>query len=101
MSADNRRAPLRRTADPLAESIGRFARRPATPDAALTTLAQRLDDRGCAAGRVTAARVDELSRAMDRLEAKLNAIMVAVAATFLSTLLGLAAAVVRSQAGLR
>ena len=100
MSTESRRAPLRRTADPLAESIGRFARRTAAVIQPLGERGQGGVNRGCAAGRVTTARVDELSRAMDRLDMKLNAILVAVAATLMSTLLGLAAAVVRSQAGL-
>ena len=100
---DIRRQLLRRTADPLADAVGRVLRpratrdRPdSTADAAVAGLAQRLDDRGCASGRVWAARQEELSRAFDRLEAKLNAILVAVTATFVSTLLGLATLVVRT-----
>ena len=101
------RLPTRRAADPLAECLGgllrRAAARPApdaTVDAALAAFARRLDDRGCASGRVTAARVDDLSRASDRLEAKLNAILVAVTATFLSTLLGLGVVALRASVGL-
>jgi hypothetical protein len=52
-------------------------------------LAQRLDDRGCAHGRVTTTRLEDLSRVVDRLETKLNAILVAVTSTFVSTLVGL------------
>ncbi len=101
------RLPTRRATDPLAEGIGGLLRRAAarrgsdaTVDAAVAAFSQRLDDRGCASGRVTAARVDDLSRALDRLEAKLNAILVAVTATFLSTLLGLGVVALRASVGL-
>ena len=101
------RLPTHRAADPLAECIGGFLRRAvarrasdATVDAALAALSQRLDDRGCASGRVTVARVDDLNRAFDRLEAKLNAILVAVTATLLSTLLGLGVVALRASVGL-
>lgn len=60
-------------------------------------LAERLDDKGCAFGRVTAARLEDLTRAHDRLEAKLNAILIAVAGTFVSTLVGLAVSYLRSH----
>lgn len=55
----------------------------------LTGLARRLDDSGCSYGRVSAARLEHLSRAYDRLETKLNAILMAVTGTFLSTLASL------------
>lgn len=100
-----RRLPTARRADPLAEAVAqtiaplRARRASARPpvDAAVAALAERLDDRGCASGRVTATRVEDLSRAFDRLEAKLNAILVAVAATFLSTLLGLVVSALRAR----
>ena len=57
--------------------------------AGLEALARRLDDGGCAFGRVSAARVEYLTRAYERLETKLNAILMAVTGTFLSTLAGL------------
>lgn len=101
------RLPTVRSADPLGECIAGLLRRSATRhasdatvDAALAALSQRLDDRGCASGRVTAARVDDLNRAFDRLEAKLNAILIAVTATLLSTLLGLGAVALRASVGL-
>ena len=55
----------------------------------LEALARRLDDGGCAFGRVSAARLEHLTRAYDRLETKLNAILMAVTGTFLSTLASL------------
>ena len=61
---------------------------PARP-AELGDLARRLDDTGCAYGRVSAARLEHLTRAYDRLEVKLNAVLMAVTGTFLSTLAGL------------
>lgn len=107
-TAATRREPLRRSSDPLGEAVARFLRRPAAPanpagpsvEAAVAGLAQRLDDKGCATGRVTAARLDELSRAFDRLETKLNAILLAVTATFLSTLLGTVTATLRAHGAL-
>lgn len=56
---------------------------------ALADLARRLDDSGCSYGRVSAARLEHLARAYDRLETKLNAILMAVTGTFLSTLASL------------
>ena len=53
-------------------------------------LACRLDDKGCAYGRVSNARLDELARGYERVEAKLNAVLLAVTGTFISTLVGLA-----------
>ena len=50
---------------------------------------RRLDDRGCAYGQVTAARLDALSRSFERLESKLNAVLLAAVGTFLSSLVGL------------
>ena len=55
----------------------------------LTALARRLDDSGCSYGRVSAARLDAVTRAYDRLETKMNAVLMAVTGTFLSTLAGL------------
>jgi hypothetical protein len=52
-------------------------------------LARRLDDTGCAYGRVSAARLDLLTRAYERLDMKLNAVLMAATGTFLSTLAGL------------
>ncbi|MBI4492150.1 MAG: hypothetical protein HY690_05095 [Chloroflexi bacterium] len=77
------------TSDPLAQAVRRW-RKPA-PQASheLHELAQRLDDKGCAYGRVTSARLDDLVRASERLEAKLNAVLLAVTSTFISTLIGL------------
>ena len=57
--------------------------------AALTELTRRLDDAGCAYGRVSAARLEHLTRAYDRLETKLNAVLMAALGTFLSTLASL------------
>jgi hypothetical protein len=57
--------------------------------AGLIELARRLDDAGCAYGRVSAARLEHLTRAYDRLETKLNAVLMAVMGTFLSTLASL------------
>ncbi len=53
-------------------------------------LATRLDDRGCAYGRVSNARLEDLARGYERVESKLNAVLLAVTGTFLSTLAGLA-----------
>ncbi len=77
----------------LARALDRW-RRGAPPTeraepAALTELARRLDDAGCAYGRVSAARLDGLTRAYDRLETKLNAVLMAALGTFLSTLASL------------
>ncbi|MGE5618806.1 MAG: hypothetical protein ACM3US_06060 [Sphingomonadaceae bacterium] len=54
------------------------------------SLACRLDDRGCAYGRVTNARLEEVARGYERVEAKLNAVLLAATGTFLSTLVGMA-----------
>jgi len=67
---------------------GAGAARPAGP-AELSDLVRRLDDTGCAYGRVSAARLEHLTRAYERLEMKLNAVLMAVTGTFLSTLAGL------------
>ena len=56
---------------------------------AAADLARRLDDSGCSFGRVSAARLEHLTRAYDRLETKLNAVLMAVTGTFLSTLASL------------
>lgn len=53
-------------------------------------LASRLDDRGCAYGRVSNARLEEVARGYERVEAKLNAVLLAVTGTFVSTLVGMA-----------
>lgn len=53
------------------------------------SLASRLDDRGCAYGRVTNARLEEVARGYERLEGKLNAVLLAVTGTFLSSLVGM------------
>jgi hypothetical protein len=58
-------------------------------DADLADLTRRLDDTGCAFGRVSAARLDHLTHAYDRLETKLNAVLLAVTGTFLGTLANL------------
>lgn len=63
----------------------------------LAELTRRLDDSGCAYGRVSAARIDHLTRAYDRLETKLNAVLMAVVGTFLSTLASLLLYVVRGS----
>jgi len=55
----------------------------------LVALTRRLDDSGCSYGRVSAARLDAVTRAYDRLETKMNAVLMAVTGTFLSTLAGL------------
>ena len=52
-------------------------------------LLRRLDDHGCAYGRVTEARLDALTRSFERLESKLNAVLLAALGTFLSSLVGL------------
>lgn len=64
---------------------------PPDPGAAgpVSALARRLDDTGCAYGRVSAAHLEQLTRAYDRLETKLNTVLMAVTGTFLSTLAGL------------
>ena len=55
----------------------------------LGDLVRRLDDTGCAYGRVSAARLEHLTRAYERLDMKLNAVLMAATGTFLSTLAGL------------
>ena len=57
--------------------------------AELGDLVRRLDDTGCAYGRVSAARLEHLTRAYERLDMKLNAVLMAATGTFLSTLAGL------------
>ena len=59
-------------------------------DVDVMALASRLDDRGCAYGRVSNARLEELARGYERVEAKLNAVLLAATGTFLSTLVGMA-----------
>ena len=78
------------SADPLARVLRRWgkarrARSTTVRDA--RALAERLDERGCAYGRVVGARLEEVARAHERLEAKLNAVLLAVIATFVSTML--------------
>lgn len=82
--------------DPLARALRRWRRAP-RPAHDLHDLAQRLDDRGCAFGRVTAARLDDLARSTDRLETKLNAVLLAVTGIFVSTLLGLLVSYLRQH----
>ncbi len=62
---------------------------PAADVESVATLARRLDDSGCSYGRVSAAKLEQVIRAYDRLETKLNAVLMAVTGTFLSTLAGL------------
>jgi hypothetical protein len=76
----------------LARALDRWRR------GALTELARRLDDAGCAYGRVSAARLESLTRAYDRLETKLNAVLMAALGTFLSTLASLLLYYVRGGA---
>lgn len=59
-------------------------------------LARRLDDYGCAFGRVSAARLEDLVRAYERLETKLNAVLLAATGTFLTSLVGIAIYALRS-----
>ncbi len=59
-------------------------------DGDVRALAARLDDRGCSYGRVSNARLEELARGYERVEAKLNAVLLAVVGTFVSTLVGMA-----------
>jgi hypothetical protein len=79
------------SADPLTLTLRRWgaARRARSSVEAAQTLAQRLDDKGCAYGRETKTRLEELSRAHDRLESKLNAVLLGVVATFASTMVGM------------
>ncbi len=53
------------------------------------SLANRLDERGCAYGRVSNARLEEIARGYERVEAKLNAVLLAVTGTFVSTIAGM------------
>ena len=98
MSARAERSPIGQGA--LARALDRWRRdaRPVEPTAGLTELARRLDDAGCAYGRVSAARLEHLTRAYDRLETKLNAVLMAVMGTFLSTLASLLLYYVRGGA---
>lgn len=77
----------RRAVGPGHEAVREPAPPPGSPG--LTELARRLDDTGCGYGRVSAARLEHLTRAYERLELKLNAVLMAVTGTFLSTLAGL------------
>lgn len=75
--------------------LKRAVRGLATPAAALPTedcraLGSRLDERGCAYGRVSNARLEEVARGYERVEAKLNAVLLAVTGTFVSTVVGMA-----------
>jgi len=78
-------APTGSTPGPSAGNVGA----PAGDADGLATLTRRLDDSGCSYGRVSAARLDSVTRAYDRLETKMNAVLMAVTGTFLSTLAGL------------
>ncbi|MFN0071876.1 MAG: hypothetical protein ACKVVP_10360 [Chloroflexota bacterium] len=81
--------------DMLEQAIGRWRAAETRQDPPIASLKEsvellrRLDDHGCAYGRVTAARLDGLTRSVERLEAKLNAVLLAALGTFLSTLAGL------------
>lgn len=82
-----------------APARGKGARRRARPaegDAEVRELARRLDDHGCAFGRVSAARLEDLVRAYERLETKLNAVLLAATGTFLTSLVGIAIYTLRS-----
>jgi hypothetical protein len=72
------RGAVRRLAGPEQEASGGVA-----------ALASRLDDRGCAYGRVSNARLEEVARGYERVEAKLNAVLLAVTGTFISTVVGM------------
>ena len=93
-------------ADALTRALDRWRRaRPTEPPHRepsssddLASLARRLDDTGCAFGRVSAARLEHLIRAYDRMETKLNAVLLAVTGTFLSTLASLLLYYVRGGA---
>ncbi len=92
------------SADPLSRALRRWrAANGAQPAGAppltreTAELARRLDDGGCADGRVSAARLDDLTHVVDRLETKLNAVLLAALGTFLSTLVGLAVAYLRAH----
>ena len=52
-------------------------------------LANRLDERGCSYGRVSNARLEEIARGYERVEAKLNAVLLTVTGTFVSTVVGM------------
>ncbi len=74
-------------------------RAPVAPESdTLTALARRLDDSGCSYGRVSAARLEQLTHAYDRLETKLNAVLMTVIGTFMSTLAGVILYYVRGGA---
>lgn len=72
-------------------AIGRLATRAPRRERGdeVRSLASRLDDRGCAYGRVTNARLEEVARGYERLEGKLNAILLAATGTFLSSVVGM------------
>lgn len=74
------RGALRRLAKPASGAEG---------PAEARALATRLDDRGCAYGRVSNARLEEVARGYERVEAKLNAVLLAATGTFVSTLVGM------------
>ncbi|MFN8525350.1 MAG: hypothetical protein U0821_19815 [Chloroflexota bacterium] len=86
---------LRQSLGPPPEPAAVVASAPAAPPASgptlsdLSDLTRRLDDAGCAFGRVSAARVEGLTRGYERLETKLNAVLLAVTGTFVSTLASL------------
>lgn len=73
----------------LRKALRRWRRGPAESSGSVRELALRLDDKGCAYGRVGAARLDDLARAYERLETKLNAVLLAVVGTFISSMIGL------------
>ena len=80
--------------DLLAQALRRWGTDPAAAHGSADLL-RRLDDHGCAYGRVTEARLEALTRSFERLESKLNAVLLAVLGTFLSTLVGLAVGYLR------
>ncbi|HEX2923996.1 MAG TPA: hypothetical protein VHS06_08370 [Chloroflexota bacterium] len=78
------RSALKRFSPPSAPHIG------GPDDRGIRELACRLDDRGCAYGRISNARLEDLSRGYERVEAKLNAVLLAAVGTFVSSLVGMA-----------
>lgn len=73
----------------LGAGVGAGAAALAPDGESVAMLVRRLDDSGCSYGRVSAAKLEQVIRAYDRLETKLNAVLMAVTGTFLSTLAGL------------
>jgi len=84
-----RRVMIQEREGPTAASAAPDGARVPVDGEGLIALARRLDDTGCSYGRVSAARLEQVIRAYDRLETKMNAVLMAVTGTFLSTLAGL------------